>query len=48
MNEMSASGSKRKAGELAPSTPVVNRKRVQELKGGAIGDGPVIYWYEEG
>jgi hypothetical protein len=42
---------KRKADESAsPSSKkakqanLVNSKRVRELKGGNIGDGPVLYW----
>lgn len=39
-SEEAAEGSKRQK----PSEPTVNPKRWRELKGGDIGDGPIIYW----
>lgn len=35
-----AEGSKRQQKD----TPTVNPKRWRELRGGAVGDGPIIYW----
>ena len=32
------------AKRAAPGTHTVNPKRVRELRGGAVGHGPVLYW----
>jgi deoxyribodipyrimidine photo-lyase len=29
---------------MGKSSKLVNAKRVRELKGGKVGDGPVLYW----
>ena len=32
------------AKRAAPGNKLVNPKRVRELKAGAVGDGPVLFW----